>query len=198
MADFTGIAATGNSIVRYLELCFHERKPIPDKTTKVLLVRTEELNRDKSNVISLPALTLFLYRIDFNKTMRASWSAVSHTDGESHLPIDLHFLLIGWAENAEHEYRILGRAMQCLENTPILSGPLLESLNDDWVTGDAIQICLEDISTEDLMRTFDSLPVDYKLSIPYAVRIIRIDGRQRSPDPSVSKTSTGIKPEVEA
>ncbi len=198
MADFTGIAATGNSIVRYLDLCFRERQPIPGKNTNVLLVRTEELNRDKFDVISLPALTLFLYRIDFNKTMRASWSAVSVTDGEAHLPIDLHFLLIGWAENAEHEYRILGRAMQCLENTPILSGPLLDPLSDDWVAGDAIQICLEDITTEDLMRTFDSLPVDYKLSVPYSVRIIRIDGRQPSPDPAVAKTSAGIKPEVEA
>ena len=40
----------------------------------------------------------------------------------SHLPIDLHFLLIPFAENAEFEQQILGRAMQCIECTPSMSG----------------------------------------------------------------------------
>jgi hypothetical protein len=41
-----------------------------------------------------------------------------------------------------------------------------------------VQICLEDLSTEDLMRTFDSLPLDYKLSIPYVARITVIHGQE--------------------
>ena len=197
MADFTGIAATGSSIVRFLELCFRERQPIAGRNTNVLLTRTEDLNRENSPLVVLPALTLFMYRIDFNKTMRAAWSAVGHGDGDSHLPVDLHFLLIAWADNADHEYRILGRAMQCLESVPILSGPLLDPLTN-WSEGDAVQVCLEDLSTEDVMRTFDSLPVDYKLSIPYVARIIVIDGREAHPDLPVTKTTTRIKGEVDA
>ena len=46
-------------------------------------------------------------------------------DGQAHLPIDLHYLLIPWAENSELEQWILGRTMQCLEATPSLSGPML-------------------------------------------------------------------------
>mgnify|MGYP000914636632 FL=1 len=38
-----------------------------------------------------------------------------------------------------------------------------------------MQLLLEEISTEALMRTFDSLPSDYRLSVPYLARVVRID-----------------------
>jgi hypothetical protein len=38
-----------------------------------------------------------------------------------------------------------------------------------------VQLVLEEISTEAIMRTFDSLPTDYRLSIPYIARMVRID-----------------------
>ena len=192
MADFTSIAAVGSSISRYLNLCFQERPPITDRTTNVFLVRTEDLNREINILITLPSLSLFLYRVDYNKTMRSAWAAIGHRDGESHLPLDLHFLFTAWAENADHEYRILGRAMQCIENFPILSGPSLDPLTN-WATHEAIQICLEDLSTEDVMRTFDSLPVDYKLSVPYVARIVVIDGHEQQADLPVTTAVTGLK-----
>ena len=192
MADFTSIVAAGSSIVRFLKMCFEQRPPIETRTTNVLMVRTEDLNRTDSGIIIWPSLSLFLYRVDFNKTMRAAWSGVAHIDGEAHLPIDLHFLLTAWAENAEHEYRIIGRAMQCLENTPILSGPLLDPLTD-WAAHESIQLCLEDLSTEDVMRTFDSLPTDYKLSVPYVARVLVVDGGVAHPAPDVSTVVTGSK-----
>ncbi|MDX2418964.1 MAG: DUF4255 domain-containing protein [Xanthomonadales bacterium] len=177
MADFTSIAAVSSSLVRYLDLCFREQEPVNGKVTAVRLVRTEDLNRDISPLITLPSLSVFLYRVDFNKVMRAAWSAVSRYDGKPHLPLDLHFLLIAWGENADHEFRILGRALDCMEETPILSGPLLDPIAP-WETNESVQLCLEDLSTEDVMRTFDSLPVDYKLSIPYVARITVIDGNK--------------------
>ena len=144
MADFTSIEAAGSSIVRFLRMCFEQRPPVEDRTTNVVMVRTEDLNRTDASLITLPSLSLFLYRVDFNKTMRAAWAGVAHHDGESHLPLDLHFLLTAWAGNAEHEYRIIGRTIQCLENTPILSGPLLDPLTD-WAAQESIQLCLEDL-----------------------------------------------------
>ena len=175
MADFTSIAAVSSSLVRYLDLCFRQQEPINGKNTTVRLVRTEDLNRELSTLITLPSLSVFLYRVDFNKVMRAAWSALSRYDGKTHLPLDLHFLLIAWGENADHEFRILGRALECMEETPILSGPLLDPIAP-WETNESVQLCLENLSTEDVMRTFDSLPVDYKLSIPYVARITVIDG----------------------
>ena len=192
MADFTSIAATGSSVVRYLDCCFKERQPIEEKHTKVLLVRTEDLNRNESQLITRPALTFLLYRVDYNKTMRSAWASVGHRDGETHLPLDLHFLLTPWADNADHEYRILGRAMQCLENMPIFSGPLLDPITD-WAPHEAIQLSLEDLSTEDVMRIFDSLPVDYKLSVAYVARMVLVDGQQRRADAPVTTAVSGVK-----
>jgi hypothetical protein len=143
------------------------------------------------NAIGPYALSIFLYRVDFNKSMRAAWSAVGAADGKGHLALDLHFLLTPWADNAEHEHLILGRAMQAIEDTPVLSGPLLYApatgLPDEPTPTptEAVQIVLEEISTEALMRTFDSLPTDYRLTVPYIARIVRIDTREARITPPV-------------
>jgi hypothetical protein len=190
MGNFQSIAAVGTSIERLLNARFKEPPvPVAGKTTTAIVVRSEDFAKDAS-VITPPCLTLFLCRVDFNKAMRAAWSAIGHQDGRAHLPLDLHFLLTPWASNAAHEHAILGRALQCLEETPILSGPLLHE-SGAWAPNEAIQIVLEEISTEAVMRTFDSLPTDYHLSVPYVARVLRIDGRIAAPSPAVTTVVTG-------
>jgi hypothetical protein len=186
MAGFTGIAAVGKSIERLLARAFLERQPVPTKAAKAALIRTEDLEENKiKTLIGDYGLSILLYRVDFNKTMRAAWSAVGQTDGRGHLALDLHYLLTPWADNAEHQHMIIGRAMQALERTAMLTGPLLyepalpatpEYADEPRINAtDTIQVILEDISTEALMRTFDSLPSDYRLSVPYVARVARID-----------------------
>jgi hypothetical protein len=197
VANFASLAAVGHSLERLLTLKFSEAPvPVANKTTRAVLVRTEDLDPNgnaAAPIIQRPALSIFVYRVDFNKTMRAAWSAVGHQDGRARLPLDLHFLLTPWADNAEAEHAILGRAMQVLETTPILSGPLLHA-SGDWAPGDAMQVVMEEISTEAVMRTFDSLPVDYHLSVPYLARVIRIDAREATVAPHVTTAVTGLTP----
>jgi hypothetical protein len=195
MANANAIAAVGRSLERLLTLRFAEPPlPVPGRTTKAFLVRTEDFDpKNQNTVIIRPALTIFLYRVDFNKTMRAAWSAVGYQDGRSHLPVDLHFLITAWAENAEHEHAILGRAMQCLDSLPVISGPLLQQ-SGEWADDEAIQMVLEEIPTEAVMRTFDSLPLDYRLSVPYIARIVRIDGRETRIAPDVTTAIAGVIP----
>lgn len=196
MAGFTGVAAVGTSMERLLSLAFSERQPVPGKVSKASLIRTEDLADDAliKNLIGDLGLTILLYRIDFNKTMRAAWSAVGNADGNGYLPLDLHYLLTPWADNAEHQHMIIGRAMQVLERTPVLSGPMLYSpslplpayaTEPQASTTDSVQILLEEISTEALMRTFDSLPSDYRLSIPYIARVVRVDTLETTVTPPV-------------
>lgn len=199
MAGFRSISAAGRSIQRLLELRFRDEQPVTDANgnpvpTSVAIVRTEDLDSDNfANLVSRPALTLFLYRVDFNKTMRAAWSGVSLHDGRSHLPLDLHFLLTAWADNAENEHLILGRALQAVEDTPILAGPLLMQASD-WAPNESLQLVLEDVATDALMRIFDSLPVDYRLSVPYVARVTRIDGQRVPREPAVTTAATGGRP----
>lgn len=196
MAGFTGIAAVGTSIERLLTQAFTERQPVPGRVARSALIRTEDLADDTliSNLIGDLGLTILLYRVDFNKAMRAAWSAAGSADGRGHLALDLHYLLTPWADNAEHQHMIMGRAMQVLERTPVLAGPTLyaPTLPRPAYAGepqnaptDAVQILLEEISTEALMRTFDSLPSDYRLSVPYVARVVRIDTAEAVVTPPV-------------
>ena len=197
MANLNSISATGKSIERLLTAAFGEPPiPVSGKTTKAFLIRTEDFDQSSNSTIILrPALSIFLYRVDFNKSMRAAWAGVTYHDGMAHLPLDLHFLLTPWADNAESEHAILGRAMQCLDSTPILSGPLLHQ-SGEWAPNEAIQLVMEEISTEAVMRTFDSLPSDYRISVPYIARVARLDGRQAAPTPPVTTLVTGKVPSL--
>ena len=197
MANLNSISATGKSIERLLTAAFSDPPvPVSGKTTKAFLIRTEDFDQSSnSSIILRPALSIFLYRVDFNKSMRAAWSGVTYHDGVPHLPLDLHFLLTPWADNAESEHAILGRAMQCLDSTPILSGPLLHQ-SGEWAPNEAIQLVMEEISTEAVMRTFDSLPSDYRISVPYIARIARLDGRVAAPAPPVTTLITGKVPSL--
>lgn len=195
MGGYTSIAAVGKSIERLLAQAFLEREPVPGRKTKAVLARTEDLAPHAvKQQIGTYALSILLYRVDFNKAMRSTWSAVGHGDGKGHLALDLHYLLTPWADNAEHQHMILGRALQVMESTPMLSGPLLyaPSLPPEYddepgvAPTDTVQLVLEDVSTEALMRTFDSLPGDYHLSVPYVARVVRIDTRLIQATPPVT------------
>ncbi|WP_201748107.1 DUF4255 domain-containing protein [Aquabacterium fontiphilum] len=194
VGGYASIAAVGKSIERLMAQAFLARQPVPGRTTKVVLIRTEDLSDSLlASRIGTYALSILLYRVDFNRTMRSTWSAVGHGDGRGHLALDLHYLITPWAENAEYQHMILGRAMQVLEGSPTLTGPLLyqPALPPDYADEpalqptDSVQLLLEEVSTEALMRTFDSLPGEYHLSVPYVARVVRIDTRLALPTPPV-------------
>jgi hypothetical protein len=195
VAGFECIASLGKSLERLLNAGFQALSPIDGQNVKAVLVRTEDLETigGPGTVINPPSLSIYLYRVDFNKTTRAGWSAVGSYDGRAHLPLDLHFLLTPWAGDAENELKVIGRAMQVLETYPSLTGPLLGSAGG-WAPGDSVQLVLEEITTEAVMRTFDSLPHDYKLSIPYVARVVRLDALEAFPLPDVHEAVVGIVP----
>jgi hypothetical protein len=197
MAGYAAVAAAGKSLERALNAKFAEDPSLEvllGRPARAVLVRTEDFEAGNlASLIQRPALSIFLYRVDFNKTMRAAWSAVGYHDGRSHLPLDLHFLLTAWADNAEFEHAIMGRALQILDSLPILSGPLLQP-SGEWAAGEAVQVVMEEITTEAVMRTFDSLPVDYRLSVPYIARVVRVDGRDTANRREVTTAVAGIVP----
>lgn len=197
MADFEGLAAVGKSIVSLLDGCFAEEQPVSDEQpASAVLVTTEDFESDGDRS-ALPAtgVSVFIYRVDVDAATRAAWSSVGAVEGRSQLPLDLCFLLTPWASNAVHELQILGKAMQCLEDTPILTGPLLDP-SGGWAAREAVQIVLGEITTEEVMRTFDSLPRDYKLSVPYIARVVRLTGKGDQQAPEVRTAASGIRPGV--
>jgi len=194
MAGFRGVAAVGQSIEALLNAAYVAEQPIDETPTNAVLVQTEDLDLGPDSAIVRPALSILLYRVDFDKTTRAGWSSVGSVDGRAHLPLDLHYLLTAWATNAEHEHLIVGRTMQVLEQVGALSGPLLHPTGE-WLADEAVQLYLEDMATDDLMRTFDSLTCDFRLSIPYIARVVVISS-DGAPVPEVLTFVRGARPDV--
>lgn len=198
MANYGCIAALGKSIERLLTAAFAEPPvPVSGQTTQAILVRADDF-KHSVHTITPPALSIFLYKVDVNKAMRAAWSGVSSVDGQSHVALDLHYLMTPWAADAVFEQLIVGRALQCLEDTPILSGPLLYAtpaagIDAAWAPNEGIQVIHEDLPVDTVLRTFDSLPVDYKLSVPFLARVVRLDGRI-APSNDVNRAITRVTP----
>lgn len=193
MAGSRSLASVALSVVSLLNAAFGEDEPVAaDTPATAALVRTEDFEQNDGTRIPNVGISVYAYRVELNRTMRPGWSGVGSLDGAGHLPLDVHVLLTPWASNPEHELQILGRAMQCLEACPILSGPALTPLGA-WARNEAVQIVVGEITTEEIMRTFDSLPHDYKLSVPYILRGVRIDTPAVS-QLDVGKVITGIVP----
>jgi hypothetical protein len=85
--------------------------------------------------------------------------------------------------------------MQALEVMPNLSGPLLPPAAG-FNPNEAVQVILEDIATDSLMRTFDSLQADYKLSVAYVARVVRVSSKVASPSPPVLTSILGTAPSL--
>lgn len=196
MAGFPSVAAVGKSIEAVLNAGYASEQPVDVlEPTQAVLIQTEDLDpANEQSQIARPGLSILLYRVDFSKTMRAGWSAVGQRDGRAHLPLDLHYLLTAWADNADHEHRVIGRSMQVLEELGALSGTLLHP-DGEWTQGEAVQLYLEDLATDDIMRTFDSLPCDFRLSIPYLARVVVVSSDDGVP-PVVDVTTLvrGVRP----
>lgn len=194
MAGFAGIAAAGRSIERLLEHAFRQDEPIAGRHTRAVLIRTADLERTAlPTAIGTPALSILPYRVTHNAATRAAWSAIGSIEGRVRLPLDLHVLLTPWADNAEAELRILGRAMQALEIQPILAGPLLAPITD-WATNEVVQVTFEVLEPDALIHLFDALPIEFRLSVSYVARVIRVDARQARPEPEATTVVLGGQP----
>lgn len=196
MGSFGVIASVGVSLQRLLTHGFSEvPAPVPGQTTRAVLVRTDDFARGVGTRITPNCCTVFLYKIEPNRTMRAAWSGVGSHDGVGRLPLDLHYLLTAFASSPEHEHHILGRALQVLETTPVLAGPLLGG-GGGWAPHEAVHLQLDDLPLDQQMRIFDQIPGDFRLSLPYIARVVRLDGREAHPHPQVGTVVAGLTPDL--
>jgi Pvc16 N-terminal domain len=207
MSGLSAISATGQSLQRVLVTAFAQRSPLVDEALAdpqppvvVELANTQRLEAVAKEEPPVARVLLFLYRVDVDKAMRAAWSAVGSGEGRGRLALNLHYLLIPFAADAVAEQRLLGRSLQALESAPVLSGPLLlapAGLPADeptWEAQEAIHLGLEELSTEALMRLFDTLPLDYRLCVPYCARVVRIDAPRPVPTMPVFDAQLRVHP----
>lgn len=199
MGSFTSLAAVGLSITtmldRRLDAAWTANHDLFRRRPKAQLVRTEQFSRKPGvvNAIDDGTVSVFCYRADINKTMRPPYSAVSAATGKVHVPVDLRFLFTAWESDAEAELRLIGFTLLTLEATPILTGPLLHPAGV-WSTGETIELVNEDLVTEDVLRTFETLGTDFRLSVSYIARVVRLDADVDGTAPDVVTAIAGLTP----
>jgi hypothetical protein len=177
----------GRSIVNLLNLRFAQRLPPLGRPQAVLAgtVDFDEVNSSPTAVIRYPALSVYCYRVSIDRETRPGWSSVAYFDGIPRLPLRMHLLIAAWDTTVESELEILGLTAEILESEPILTGPLLHN-SGQWEPGDAIQVVADDLALDSMSEAFQALTTDYRLSLPYLARVIRLNGSKVALDEPVA------------
>jgi hypothetical protein len=127
-------------------------------------------------------VSLFLYRIFPNSVNRTPMGQPG-PEGQlyrTQLPLDLHFLLTAWAQEASLQYTIAGWMMRELEDIPILPAGLLNQHYPDLFHEDeTVTVTPVELTTEELFRIWDVIVHHaYQISVPYVARVVKIDSKR--------------------
>jgi hypothetical protein len=143
-------------------------------------------------------LALYLYRISIDPTVVGGYvRALPGTAGgrTSEVALMLHFLMIAIANSAIAEISLMGWGFQQLAVTSLIGADRLAAQGlvglapgapgIAWDDSDSVQVATEELTREELMRIWDTLPGKYRLTVPYVVRGLRLtlgpDMRQYAP-----------------
>jgi hypothetical protein len=171
MANLFAVHSVGDSLTTSLRNAYPDalRTSFP---CDFRLLSSGEMANDTGSLST--TLSLFLYRITIDEYLRNAGRRNDLQDGSHPLSVDLHYLMIVWANNAEAEHTIMTWAMRQLQMRPLLD---LSSLSPEggWSAEDSVQIVPEELSTEDLMRIWDAFEAHYRLTVSYTARVVRVD-----------------------
>jgi hypothetical protein len=134
------------------------------------------------------AAVLFLYRVAVNADLRNAEHVVQPpgptpvTIHEGALPLDLYYLLTARRSQPGRELdalRVLGFAMQALNDTPDLVGLPVQ--------GETVRLTFDPISSEEMSRIWTLFPTtNYRTSVVYLASPVWIDpASPRAPGPPV-------------
>jgi hypothetical protein len=125
-------------------------------------------------------ISLFLYRVEINAGLRNMPNQVG-LDGiarRAPLPLDLHYLLTVWAKDVIRQQRILGRVMQTLADSPVLSAERLNNIGpeqDVFRPNETVEIIFNSLSLQDVSNLWSAFKVSLPVSIGYIARVVGID-----------------------
>lgn len=171
MATYRAISAVSDAIVKLLESRYR-----PEDFDGHQLEFKVYLAKDFTKPMTA-GVSVFLYRVFVNNVNRAPPGRYD-ANGRRYrplLPLDLHFLLTAWAQDASLQHTIAGWMMRMLEDTPSFPAGLLNQQGRE-VFQESVEISLADLETETLFRIWEVIvPNAYQISVPYLARNVRIE-----------------------
>jgi hypothetical protein len=153
---------------------------------------------DLNNVGSQNTLALYLYRISIDPTMVGGYLRTKPGAGARtpEISVMLHFLMFTIADTAVNEISLMGWGFQQMAATPVIGADRLAAQGlvglatppappIAWDESDTVQVATEELTREELMRIWDTLPLKYRLTVPFVARGLRLtltpDMRQYAP-----------------
>jgi Pvc16 N-terminal domain len=178
MANYQAIHATCEAVMKLLEKTWKVRQPQLFDGADLDFRVCQETD---FATLPIPSVSLFLYYVNINpiyRTMPGRFNA----DGSKQypqLPLDLYFILTPWAENSSIALQILGWTMRVLEDNPTLTPTLLNETHDpQFAEDETVDIVAGQMTYEEIFRIWEVLPGDFRLSVPYIARVVRIESER--------------------
>jgi hypothetical protein len=195
VADYQAVFAVGDALVKFLTNNYDPATVGFPCTFR--LVSSEEIANEDTTQLD-KTVSIYLHRVTTNENFRYVTQLPDQPAGKPVMYLDLHYLFSYWdksAEGAEAEQKVLVWTMQQLQSNPILDTSILSlsTTAPGWQITDSIQIIPADLSLQDILDIWDGLGPNYRLTVGYVARALRVD-TPVSPGPPVVATRFTIQP----
>jgi Pvc16 N-terminal domain len=167
-----------NGVLLSLEYFFKSRMPNELKANGInatvkLLGGTAAVEPQSGNYIGL-----YLHRLAIDPHGRSRFFSPQGTEKDAgpapELPVNLHLLLMASGTSASIEADLMAWAMTALANESRLDISQLSEYDNGWTVKESLTVTPEDMTTEDLMRIWNAIGMDFTISVPYVVRTLRL------------------------
>jgi hypothetical protein len=175
MAGSGAVLSVGNSLVAYLTAVNELARDSGDGVqASFQLVSSAEI-ADIATPEAGATITFWLYRLGVDPYLRNRAAAPRSGAGPVFpLGLELHYLVTAWAANAAREHEALAFVMRELYRHPVLDRSVLAPA-EAWRADEAVHLVSTELSTEDMMRIWDAIRPEYRLSVTWCARVVRLD-----------------------
>jgi hypothetical protein len=183
MANIAAIRSVGTSLAAYLDRSYRAAAFPPNVSKPACtfqVVSSGRMQEEDDAGEGAANVFIFLYHVGIDPYLRNSGRVAAPEIQPAPLSITLHYLFTFWSKSAEIEHLVLAWTMLELQATPLLDATVLSG-EADWSAEEMVQLIPEELSNEDMMRIWDTLHPDYRLSVGYVARVVRI-ARTQEPD----------------
>jgi hypothetical protein len=128
-------------------------------------------------------LTIYMHRAVISTARRALPPRVT-ADGRRlrpSLPLDVFYLISAWGKKPEVQHYVLAWAMRTLEDTPTLTGPLLngyDPANKPFAEDETVDLVFDPISIQDMLNIWEVGKPNIQPSVGYVARVVPIDSEE--------------------
>jgi hypothetical protein len=186
MSSFIVLEQVSTAIRKLLEEGFQT----PDLTQTVKASGDAPSDADAGGANG-PHVSWWLYEVSEDELTRNPPAAPGRTDkakkvAPAPLTLNLYYLLTPFCGSTDSDLHALGKAMQLLNDNPVV---LVKTGPD---SAEELRISLLPLELEDRARIWEALRQNYRLSVCYQVRVVRIDSERVLGVSRVIEASAGV------